>query len=181
MRNSSIVQQEHITLGTDHGHAFPGSRAVTPLATASLLALTAIAGATTPPHAVTRAAGTEIAQFTIRQRVIIRVPARRSRRYQAPQELPPAYREKHGPRCIPATGVAGAAISADDSVDFILKGGRRYRAKLEHDCPALDYYSGFYVAPGKDGQVCADRDSIRTRSGGECQIDKFKRLVPRHR
>jgi len=28
--------------------------------------------------------------------------------------------------------------------------------------------------------LCADRDVIRDRAGGECEIDKFRRLVARH-
>jgi hypothetical protein len=50
--------------------------------------------------------------------------------------------------------------------------------KLEKSCQAIDFYSGFYVKATKDGQVCEDRDSIHSRSGGECAIGKFKTLVP---
>jgi hypothetical protein len=50
------------------------------------------------------------------------------------------------------------------------------RAKLERSCPALDYYFGFYIMPAADGQICADRDSIRSRVGGECGIDRFRTL-----
>ena len=88
------------------------------------------------------------------------------------------YREKHGPRCIAAADIAGAAVTGPSSVDFGLRGGTRVRARLEDDCPALDYYGGFYVTPQPDGRICADRDAIRTRSGGECGIDRFKALVP---
>lgn len=127
--------------------------------------------------------GVEIAQMTITQSVVIRVPARRSRHYaEAPPApatpIPPAFREKKGPKCIDADLIAGAAITTPASVDVILKGGQRLRAQLEDACPALDYYSGFYVHPGADGKICADRDSIRTRSGGDCQIDRFRLLVP---
>ena len=50
------------------------------------------------------------------------------------------------------------------------------RARLASSCPALDYYYGFYITPNADGQVCADRDVIRSRMGGACQIDKFRLL-----
>ncbi|HEY0270186.1 MAG TPA: hypothetical protein VGC10_04260 [Sphingomonas sp.] len=95
-----------------------------------------------------------------------------------PPAPPPAYREKRGPVCIEAAAIAGAAVTAPDAVDFILKGGQRLRARLEAECPALDYYRGFYVSPNPDGRICADRDAIRTRSGGECQIDRFRKLEP---
>ncbi len=52
------------------------------------------------------------------------------------------------------------------------------RAVLEDQCPALDYYSGFYVVPPPDGKICADRDSIHTRSGADCEVDKFRALTP---
>ncbi len=111
-----------------------------------------------------------LAQLTIRQQVIIRVPAR-------PQPVQPMrWKEKGGPKCIPAAGLAGAQISRE-GVDLLLKGGARIRAKLQR-CPPLDYYSGFYIRPGIDGRVCQDRDTIRVRSGGSCEIDVFKSLVP---
>jgi hypothetical protein len=88
------------------------------------------------------------------------------------------YREKRGPGCIDANAIAGAAVSGPDAVDFSLKGGQRVRARLADECPALDYYSGFYLSPQSDGRICADRDSIRTRSGGDCQIDRFRKLEP---
>lgn len=124
--------------------------------------------------------GVAIAQLTITQSVVVRVPARRSHRYAAPETLPPppAFKERKGPKCIDAAAIGGAAVTAPDSVDFILKGGNRVRARLADECPALDYYSGFYFRSPADGKLCADRDSIHTRSGGDCQIDKFRTLVP---
>jgi hypothetical protein len=112
------------------------------------------------------------AQLTIRQQLIIRVPSR-----VRPPADPVRYREKNGPKCIPASDLAGAQIS-NYGVDLLLRGGKRVRAKLADDCPPLDYYSGFYIRQGGDGQVCAERDSIRVRSGGSCEIERFRRLVP---
>ena len=139
----------------------------------ALLAL--VVAASAPVRTDAAAAGTELAfaDITIRQRLIIRVPMPR----RAPD--PPArWREKRGASCIDLSKVAGAAISAPDSVDIILRGGLRVRAELESECPALDFYSGFYLVPTADGRICADRDSIHARSGGECQIERFRRLVP---
>lgn len=116
----------------------------------------------------------ELAQVIIRQRLIVRVPAR------PVAVMPPKikWKEKKAPRCLPMSGVAGAAVIEQNSVDLMMKGGRRIRARFESSCPALDYYSGFYIVPTKDGQICADRDSIHTRAGGECQITRFRSLVP---
>lgn len=119
------------------------------------------------------AAPAQYAQLIIRERVIVRVPAR-------PVPVAPArikWKEKRGPRCIPMASVGGAAVIERDSVDLMLKGGQRVRARFESSCPALDYYSGFYIMPSADAQICADRDSIHTRAGGECQITRFRKLV----
>lgn len=113
-----------------------------------------------------------VAQLSFQQRVIIRVPTR-----QPAPAAPIKWKEKSGPKCIEASALAGAQVS-EDGVDLLLRGGQRVRAKLGNDCPALNYYSGFYVRPGLDGRVCQDRDSIRTRAGGACDIDKFRALVP---
>lgn len=113
----------------------------------------------------------EYAQLTIRQRVIIRVPTR-----PAPAEI--KWKERRAPRCVPMKDIAGAAVLTTDSVDILFRGGLRIRAMLESACPALDYYSGFYVAPTADTRICAGRDAIHARSGGECQIKRFIKLVP---
>jgi hypothetical protein len=117
---------------------------------------------------------TTVQVIQMEQRTIIRVPLGRPRR-PVPMTL---WRERRGGRCIDSTNVAGAAITPDGAVDFVLRGGKRMRAWLESECPALDFYQGFYVKPDRDGMVCAGRDSIHSRSGGECQIDRFRRLEP---
>lgn len=124
-----------------------------------------------PPHDVPL---TRLAQVLIRERVIVRIPTRvmNDRRESR-------WREKSGPKCIPLQGIAGAVLIDPETVDFILPGGLRLRAKLESSCPALDYYNGFYLRPGPDGMICADRDAIHARSGGECEISRFRKLVPR--
>ena len=73
--------------------------------------------------------------------------------------------------------LAGASLMQADSVDLFMRGGGRVRARLNNACPALDFYSGFYLAPTGDGQVCAGRDMIRTRNGAECAIERFRTLV----
>lgn len=116
--------------------------------------------------------GLQLAQVTVRERIIIRVP-----RNAAP---PPKIRwvEKKGPKCIAADQLGGAIVGTR-SVDLVLRGGNRVRAILDGDCPALDFYSGFYLKSSGDGQICARRDTIRSRSGDSCEISVFKQLVPR--
>lgn len=137
-----------------------------------LTALVAI-GVATASHA-SEPPPLQFAQVIIRERVIVRVPARPARERQLMR-----WKEKSGPKCMPMQGIAGAALIDPETVDFIIAGGQRLRAQLESSCPALDYYNGFYLRPGEDGMICADRDAIHARSGGECQITRFKKLVPK--
>lgn len=145
-----------------------------------LVAATSVAPAPAPATAAVDAGprpATEIqiAQMMIQQRIIIRVPA------MAPPSDPPRpikWKEVKGPKCVPLNQLAGAAITQNDSVDLFLRGGTRLRARLDDDCPALDYYSGFYIRPTDDGQVCQKRDMLHTRSGGQCRVERFRTLVP---
>ena len=89
------------------------------------------------------------------------------------------WRERRGPRCIPAARILAATAPSQASVDLIMRDRTRMRARLERRCAALDFYRSFYLALTPDGLICADRDSIRSRSGGECQIDQFRTLMAR--
>jgi hypothetical protein len=120
----------------------------------------------------------ELAQMTIRQRIIIRIPRVLGGH---PMALPPpsratAWVERKGPKCVSAELLEGAIITTADSVDLLVADGSRLRAELDDHCPALDFYSGLYLKQTSDGLICADRDSIRARSGSICRIDRFKRL-----
>ncbi len=114
------------------------------------------------------------AQVTIREQLIIRVPVR------TPQMTPSAamfrWKEHKGPRCLPLRFIAAAAHVEPQSVDFILRDRRRVRARLDKRCPELDRRYGFYITPNPDGQICQDRDTIRTRIGGQCDIERFRNL-----
>ena len=133
-----------------------------------------------PLPGATAHADVTVTQLTITRSFVIRIPGWRRGRDANPAPATPGmqFKERKGPHCIDAAAIGGAAITAPDSVDFTLKGGSRVRARLEEQCPALDYYSGFYVVPPPDGKICAGRDSIHTRSGGDCQVDKFRALTP---
>lgn len=127
--------------------------------------------------------GMRYAQLTIHERLIIRIPrvapAPRGARVVTP--APVEWQEKRGPECLRVTALTGAAIDTKGDVDLVIEGARRIRAKLDDDCPTLDFYAGFYLRPTSDGQICAGRDSIRSRSGALCPISKFRTLVPKQR
>ena len=135
----------------------------------ALMTLTtpALLGATDSP------ARLHYAQLVIRERVVIRVP-----RAAPPPAAPIRWKERKGPRCIPAQQLAGALPADEGAVDIVLTGGKRVRARLVRACRQLDYYSSFYIRPGIDGEICAGRDPIRTRAGRTCEIERFRTLVP---
>jgi len=121
-----------------------------------------------------------VGTMTMRQQIIIRVPRGALRVAPAGNSLI-RWRESAGPRCVAADRIVGAGLLGQNSVDLILRDSTRLRAQLENRCPALDYYRGFYVNATEDGRICADRDSIRSRAGGECQIERFRVLRPERR
>jgi hypothetical protein len=113
-------------------------------------------------------------QVTVREQLIVRVPVRVSQ--MTPMASLFEWKESKGPRCVPTRAIAGAALLSENSVDLILRDRRRFRAKLDNSCPELDYYFGFYINATIDGLVCADRDIIRSRVGGQCGIERFRAL-----
>lgn len=112
---------------------------------------------------------------TIQEEVIMRVPVQ-----PLPGQSAIEWVKRDGPNCIPMEHIRGAVVSPEGEVDFLLRGPRRVRAEFAEDCPDLDFYGGFYLAP-EDARVCAGRDIVRSRIGGNCRIESFHRLVPRKR
>ena len=114
----------------------------------------------------------QVRTLVVQEEVIMRIPVR-------PRPIQPdAWEEQKGPKCIDASTIRGAALSGRESVDFMLYDRSRIRAELSEDCPALDFYNGFYVTP-ENGKLCAKRDDIHSRIGRSCRIERFRRLVPR--
>ena len=134
--------------------------------TAALLLLLAVSA----PADGQRTRPAQYGQSVVREQVIIRF------RHTPPTKM--EWKEGKGPKCVPARAIAGATLVGKSSVDFIMRNRQRVRAKLESSCPALDYYYGFYITPNLDGMVCEDRDHIRSRMGGACEIDDFRSLEP---
>ena len=115
-----------------------------------------------------------VRQVMIEEQLTIRVPVRLR------QVSPIEWRERKGPKCFPAATIRGAMLSGPSSVDFLLRDRSRVRAELDSDCHSLDFYGGFYLQPA-DEKLCARRDAIRSRMGGQCRIDRFRSLEPRLR
>lgn len=114
-----------------------------------------------------------VTRLVVREEVILRVPVIRPR---AMRRI--VWEEKKGPKCIGSERIVAAALGDARSVDFLLSDRSRIRARMDDDCPTLDFYGNFYIQP-EDERVCAKRDEIRSRIGGSCRIEKFKRMVPK--
>lgn len=141
-----------------------------------ILVLTAAMLAPTAPEAAVREDPTELAQVVIERRTFIRITPHHER--ARTRETFRDWKEKKAPKCIAMSMVGGISISRPDSIDLVLRGNQFIRARLEKGCPSIDFYSGFYLKPTKDGRLCEDRDTIHSRTGGACLIDKFHTLVP---
>lgn len=77
--------------------------------------------------------------------------------------------------CVDATRIAAAEVMDHETVDIVLKGGQRWRIRLARECSQLTFYGGFYYRQAMAGQICAGRDQIMGRAGGECLV---RQIVP---
>lgn len=112
-----------------------------------------------------------VRRVVINEELIISIPIRPRPRQNID------WIEKKGPKCIAAERIAGASWSGPSSIDFLLRDRTRVRAVMDNECPALDFYRGFYLQPD-DERICAKRESIQSRVGGSCRIERFRTLVP---
>jgi hypothetical protein len=119
--------------------------------------------------------GESVTRLIVQDEIILRVPVQ-------PRPLMPQVNwiERKGPKCVPVAAIQRALLQGSEQVDFILANHARIRAQLDEDCPALDFYGGFYLQP-EDDRLCAGRDAVHSRMGGSCTIERFKQLVPKFR
>lgn len=95
------------------------------------------------------------------------VPATRSAANTGARPMPP---RSGASRCIGVNSIAGAVVFGDRTIEVTLRNGKRWRLYLAQGCPTLTFYNGFYYRRAQSGKLCAGRDTIISRSGGECQI-----------
>jgi hypothetical protein len=114
-----------------------------------------------------------VTRLVVEHQWIVRVPVR-------PHKSAPRYEWNEGKRvkCFPTKDIRGARLAGADHVDFVLGKRERVRASFDGKCPALDFYGGFYLKT-EDERVCARRDSVHSRMGGSCRIERFHRLKPK--
>lgn len=145
----------------------------TPFAAASVLLFLAAPGASPQPSERMRVF--ELFQ----QHVTVHVPrVTVTTTFVMRSAAPMRMKEKKANDCVKIDKIAGYSVNRTDSIDLLLNDGKLLRVNLGDDCPALGFYSGFYVKPTKDQKICAGRDAFRSRSGRSCSIQAFRSLVP---
>ncbi|MEP2235154.1 MAG: hypothetical protein ABJM58_03820 [Alteripontixanthobacter sp.] len=80
-------------------------------------------------------------------------------------------------KCIPMRSIAGVQAEEGNRLLFFMRDQRLVSARLEKACRSEAFYSGFYIEPSADGQLCVDRDVLRSRSGVNCEVDRLRQLV----
>jgi hypothetical protein len=109
------------------------------------------------------------------ERVIIRIPPK-----PAPSRRsdPTKWQEKKIGKCILMDRLIGSRPGPKESLEILTRDGNVIRAYLGEGCLAREFYAGAYVERSADGKLCIDRDLLHARTGAQCEIDKFRLLVP---
>ncbi|MXO90552.1 hypothetical protein [Pontixanthobacter aquaemixtae] len=123
-------------------------------------------------------------QVRIDQRVVIRVSPRRPATRQdlnAPlpqQTRPRRLVERKIGKCVKMNQISGVQPTRDNRLILYLRSNKMIAANLEKTCSVRDFYSGFYVEPSEDGNLCINRDKLQSRTGVKCKLSKIRQLVP---
>ncbi len=105
------------------------------------------------------------------ERVIIRIPPK-------PAPAPVKWKEQKIGKCILMNRLVGSRPGPKESLEILTSDGNVIRAYLGDGCLAREFYAGAYVERSADGKLCIDRDLLHARTGAQCEIDKFRLLVP---
>jgi hypothetical protein len=122
-------------------------------------------------------------QVRIEQRVVIRIsPQRPTARQQLLATLPreeieTRFEERKMDKCLPVERIAGVQTGSGNRLLLFLTDKRMVTVNLEKNCRARDFYSGFYVEKNEDGNLCASRDKIKSRTGVKCDVERMRQLV----
>lgn len=111
------------------------------------------------------------------QRVILRIPPKPAPAASRKSE-PIRYKEEKVGKCLLMDRLIGARPGPKESLELLTRDGNFIRAYLGDGCLAREFYAGAYVERSADGKICIDRDLLHARTGAQCEIDKFRLLVP---
>lgn len=124
-----------------------------------------------------------VAQVRIEQRIMWRItpmpgPVRQHTTSVGPVGEPLRLKERKAGKCIKMSTIAGGRPASGSRLLLFMRDRKLMAADLEKACSARDFYRGFYVdKPNADGQLCADRDRVLSRSGMLCEIERFRLLT----
>lgn len=121
--------------------------------------------------------GTSWYQVRSNQRVIIRIPPKTVPGSGKKSE-PVRYKEEKIGKCLLMDRLVGSRPGPKESLEILTRDGNLIRAYLGDGCLAREFYAGAYVERSEDGKLCIDRDLLHARTGAQCEIDKFRLLVP---
>ncbi len=89
----------------------------------------------------------------------------------------PRFIERKFGKCLSINAIFGVQPVTNDKLLLILNDRRMVTAQLEKGCQARQFYSGFLIKRNADGQVCASRDALQSRSGASCQVTGFRQII----
>jgi hypothetical protein len=112
------------------------------------------------------------------QRVIIRIPPKTAPAGGKKSD-PVKYKEEKIGKCLLLDRLIGSRPGPKESLEILTRDGNVIRAYLGDGCLAREFYAGAYVERSADGKLCVDRDLLHARTGAQCEIDKFRLLVPK--
>ena len=81
-------------------------------------------------------------------------------------------------KCLTARNIVAVQTVSSRDLVLYMADSRMIRAQLNKACNARDFYLGFYIEPNDDGELCVDRDMLRSRNGASCKIGGIRQLVP---
>lgn len=122
-------------------------------------------------------------QVRIERRLTIRVAprrpvVRRSLTADLPnQPQPKRLVERKFGKCLKMNGIVGVTATRDNRLMLYMRDQKLIAANLEKACTARDFYSGFYVEPSKDGNLCIERDRVQSRTGVKCKLSRLRQMV----
>jgi hypothetical protein len=122
-------------------------------------------------------AGDDWYQSRSDQRVIIRIPPK-STPVGSRRSEPAKYKEEKIGKCLLMDRLVGSRPGPKETLEILTRDGNVIRAYLGDGCLAREFYAGAYVERSADGKLCIDRDLLHARTGAQCEIDKFRLLVP---
>lgn len=117
-------------------------------------------------------------QVRTNERVIIRIPPK-SEPASSKRSEPIEYKEEKIGKCLLMDRLIGSRPGPKESLEIMTRDGNLIRAYLGDGCLAREFYAGAYVERSFDGKLCIDRDLLHARTGAQCEIDKFRLLVPK--